>query len=159
MSISPSLGEDVDWLFGGVGKSSSHAVGDSLSSVGSTTFSLNKTFLMGVNVLEESECSSCRCSDLYRVGVLSVDIVRRGCFPLRASFLLFRSHSPMHTPTTMTTTGMATARANFAVVESPALPEGEVSPGLPDVLSDPLRRGSSGETYEALAPLMLNERL
>jgi hypothetical protein len=157
----------VDWLFGGVGKSSSHVVGDSLSSFGSTPFSLNKTFLMGVrlvNLVEELECTSWGTvvigySDLYRVGVLSVDIVRRGCFPLRASFLLFRSHSPMHTPTTMTTTGMTTARANFAVVESPALPEGEVSPGLPAVGSDPLRRGSSGETYEALAPLMLNGRL
>ena len=44
----------------------------------------------------------------------------------------------------MTTTGMATPRATFAVVESPALLEGEVS---------------AESTYEALAPLMLNKRL
>ncbi len=55
----------------------------------------------------------------------------------------------------MTTTGMATPRATFAVVESPALLEGEVSAELLDVLLDPLRVS----TYEALAPLMLNERL
>jgi hypothetical protein len=50
----------VDRLFSGVGKSSSHVVGYSLFSVGSTSSSLKKSFLMGVNLVEESECSSCR---------------------------------------------------------------------------------------------------
>ena len=50
----------MDWLFGGVEKSSSHVVSDSLFGVGSTSSSLNKSFLMGVNLVEGSECSSCR---------------------------------------------------------------------------------------------------
>lgn len=66
-------------------------------------------------------------------------------------------------PTTKTITGMTTARATFTAVGSPPEPGGEVSPGLvPGLvpgLSDPLRRGSSDETQEVLAPLMLNRGL
>jgi hypothetical protein len=62
-------------------------------------------------------------------------------------------------PTTKTTTGMATPRVTFTAVESPPEPGGEVSPGLEPGVSDPSRRGSSGEAHEALAPLMLNRRL
>jgi hypothetical protein len=62
-------------------------------------------------------------------------------------------------PTTKTITGMTTARATFTAVGSPPEPGGEVSPGLVPGLSDPLRRGSSDETQEVLAPLMLNRRL
>lgn len=62
-------------------------------------------------------------------------------------------------PTTKTITGMTTARATLTAVGSPPEPGDEVSPGLVPGFSDPLRRGSSDETHEALAPLMLNRRL
>lgn len=141
----------MERLFGGVGKSSSHEAGDVCFGVWSTSFSLTKNFLAAANLEEESECSSgfpgVEYSDLYRVGVLSVDIVRRGYF--RALFGLFRSQAQMHTPATMTATGMATPMAIFAVPESPPEPEPEpepepgfeLPPGLVPPGWDPSRRG------------------
>jgi hypothetical protein len=62
-------------------------------------------------------------------------------------------------PTARTITGMTTARVTFTAVGSPPEPGGEVSPGLAPGFSDPLRKGSSDEAHEALAPLMLNRGL
>jgi hypothetical protein len=69
------------------------------------------------------------------VGVLSVDIVRSGCSPLRALSRLFRRHSPMTKPITKTATGVTTPIVTLTAVESPPeLAEELVSDGGLDVV-------------------------
>ena len=59
--ISSSPGEAVEWLLGGVAaSSSSHELGEAGFSTGSSSLSVKKSLLMGLNLVEESECNSCR---------------------------------------------------------------------------------------------------